>query len=247
MTTKATSTKATNTQTTPTQLSLDEKIDLIAKGLPDDVRAEYFRVMVHCRQLPKNDELLLILNALKILTFLIDQVPAKLVAEREKLEKLFKDALGSLAEMLRSSRDYQEQLDAKLRELPKGILNGLNPAAFAAKINERLQEQFILLELPQTSRSLSTFAGDVKRTTSEFKAAADKLESAYRGATASAERSIREMKSSIGEAIDRVTSSTTKLAAAIETKHWRTVAVIALLTLVLGFALGIFIGSQMRS
>ena len=38
-------------------------IDRIANALPAEVRADYYRELRHCRSLPENDEMLLILRA----------------------------------------------------------------------------------------------------------------------------------------------------------------------------------------
>ena len=43
-------------------------IDRIANALPEEVRADYYREMRHCRTLPENDEMLRILRAMQFLT-----------------------------------------------------------------------------------------------------------------------------------------------------------------------------------
>jgi hypothetical protein len=40
-------------------------IDRIASALPDELRADYYRELAHCRQLPENDEMLRILRAMR--------------------------------------------------------------------------------------------------------------------------------------------------------------------------------------
>jgi hypothetical protein len=73
----------------PNGLSTDDLIDRVAKRLPDDVRADYYRLLRHCRSLPENDELLLVLNAMQFLMLLTVEAPDRMVVEREKLERLF--------------------------------------------------------------------------------------------------------------------------------------------------------------
>jgi len=85
-------------------------IDRIANALPGNVRADYYREMVHCRSLPENDEMLLILRAMQFLALLMRQVPADVVAERERLEHLFTSAMQKVQENLRSCMMYQKQL-----------------------------------------------------------------------------------------------------------------------------------------
>jgi hypothetical protein len=50
-------------------------IDRIANALPEEVRADYYREMRHCRSLPENDEMLRILRAMQFLALLMDGVP----------------------------------------------------------------------------------------------------------------------------------------------------------------------------
>ncbi|HEV8486218.1 MAG TPA: hypothetical protein VGV87_21930, partial [Blastocatellia bacterium] len=221
-------------------------VDHIAKSLPEDVRAEFYRVMMRCNDLPENDEMLCILNVIKMLTLLIVQVPDRIVTEREKLEKLFADVIESLTHVIRSNKEYQTGLDERIRELPKTILNGLNPADFGIKINEHLKQQLTALELPQASRALSTLASDVKRTTGDFKSAADGLKREYSGATASAVEAIGQMKSAVSSAVEKVLANSTELAGTVETWRWGTTAIIAGLTLVLGLVLGLLFGGNGR-
>ena len=60
-------------------------IDRIANALPAEVRADYYRELRHCRSLPENDEMLLILRAMQYLTLLMVQVPGRVAVEREKI------------------------------------------------------------------------------------------------------------------------------------------------------------------
>ncbi len=224
-----------------TQHSLDDQIDHIAKGLPDDVRAEYYRVMMHCRELPQNDEMLRILNALKILTLLTVQVPDRLVHERESLEEVLRNSVESLKQIIQSSTTYQQNLDGRLRDIPQTILKDINPATLTAKINESLQQQFIRSQLPQIARALGTAATDIRAMTTQFESAAEALGEAYRGATANAERSIREMQSAITDAAEKAGRAVKDLVFLFEMKERWTVYVIAGLALIVGVMLGMIL------
>ncbi len=72
--------------------------DRIADALPADIRADFYREMRHCRSLPDHDEMLRILRIMQFLTLLMEQVPARIGVERERLEPL----LAMAAESLRS-------------------------------------------------------------------------------------------------------------------------------------------------
>ena len=64
-------------------------IDRIAKALPAEVRADYYRELRHCRSLPENDELLRLIRVMQFLTLLMEQVPSRVMRERQKIEQLF--------------------------------------------------------------------------------------------------------------------------------------------------------------
>ncbi len=221
-------------------------VDHIANSLPEDVRAGFYRAMMRCNDLPENDEMLCVLNATKTLTLLALQVPDRIVTEREKFEKLFVDVIESLTHVIRANKEYQMGLDEKIRDLPKTILNGLNPADFGIKINEHLKQQLTALELPQASRTLSTLASDVKRTTGEFKSAADGLKREYSGVTASAVEAIGQMKSAVSSAVEKVLANSTELAGTVETWRWATIGIIGGLTLLLGLFMGLLVGGTPR-
>jgi hypothetical protein len=68
-------------------------IDRIAEALPEDQRAAYYREMMYCRSLPENDELLRVLRVMQILTFLMQQAPERVVAERKRMQELLTGCL----------------------------------------------------------------------------------------------------------------------------------------------------------
>jgi hypothetical protein len=63
-------------------------IDQIADALPLVVQALYYREMRHLRSLPENDEMLRILRSMMFLTLLTEQVPSRVLTEREHLERI---------------------------------------------------------------------------------------------------------------------------------------------------------------
>ncbi len=220
-------------------------VDHIAKGLPDDIRAEYYRVMMRCRDLPENDEMLCILNALRMLTLLTVQVPDRVVTEREKFEKLFTDTVASHEKLLRTSTTYQQHLDARIRDLPETILKEVNPKALSARINESLEQHFIRSELPRIARALDEIAGEMKRTAGKFKSTADTLSSDYRTATADAKRSISEMKSAVEHGACAARSAATELEEAFESQHRWIVWLLLGLVFLAGLGLGVFLSRQL--
>ncbi len=133
-------------------------IDRIANALPAEVRADYYRELRHCRSLPENDEMLLILRAMQYLTLLMVQVPGRVAVERERIEQLFTTALKTVQKSLQSSEAYQTQLDERLSRLPVEIAAGISPQAIAGNINESLRQRFVQSTIPETALALAQVA-----------------------------------------------------------------------------------------
>ena len=107
-------------------------VDRIARALPAEIRADYYRELTHCRSLPENDEMLRILRAMQFLTLLMQQVPERVLRERESLEQVFGDALERLHSVVEDSGTYQKRwnsgwLDCR-RSLPSGCVPRRLPA-----------------------------------------------------------------------------------------------------------------------
>ena len=124
-----------------TVASDDDLIDRIAKALPVEVRADYYRELTHCRSLPEHDEMLRILRAMQFLTLLMDQVPQRVVEQREQLERLLGTALERIQEAIESSEAVHRQLTERLSALPAEVAQGLSPAEIAREVNESLRQQ----------------------------------------------------------------------------------------------------------
>ena len=228
-----------NSKTKPAGSFSDQMIDHLAKRLPDELRADYYREVRYCRSLPENDEMLHILSIMQILTLLMQDVPERVVTERIRLEQLFKAGIDSLEKVVRSSEAYQKQLDSRISHLPEEIFKHLNPAAIAVRINESLHQQFVASALPQTAQALALLGREMKATTKEFKETAGSLGNAYRGAVTDATRSIEEMRSTISRAANDSRLAARELTDAFRQEYRWSVYVLTFLALVIGLALGI--------
>jgi hypothetical protein len=68
----------------------DDIFDDIAKYVPEAHRQPYWRMVAHFRQLKPEDEILNIIFAMGILTFLLRELPAGIIEERKAWEAQFK-------------------------------------------------------------------------------------------------------------------------------------------------------------
>ena len=207
----------------PNGLSTDDLIDRVAKRLPDDVRADYYRLLRHCRSLPENDELLLVLNAMQFLMLLTVEAPDRMVVEREKLERLFETMVQILEKALRSLDAHQKQIDQQLAQLPDKIAKQINPDAIAAKILESLRQQFERSTIPETAKMLAATAVNMKTVESNFESTAKKIGDSCYGAVADARRAVGELLSE---------------AAGLSRFHWSWAYGLAGLALLIGVMLG---------
>ncbi len=230
-----------NSKAKPPELPMGDLIDRIAKALPAEVRADYYRELMHCRSLPENDEMLRILRVMQFLTLLMEEVPNRVVIERKRRELLFGAAVESLERAVRSSEAYQRQLDVRINHLPEAISKDLNPQVIAANINESLRQEFAHSTIPQTARALAAVARELKETTVKFEDTARSLGGAYHGAVTDATRSIKEMESSISRAANAARLAAAELSGVFRREYRWSVCVLSGLALVIGLALGILL------
>ena len=223
----------------PAVASDDDLIDRIAKALPIEVRADYYRELNHCRSLPEHDEMLRILRAMQFLTLLMDQVPQRVVEQREQLERLLGTALDQIGDAIESSEALHRQLAERLSELPAEVARGLSPPEIAREVNESLRQQFVRSSIPETSHALAAAATDMKRVSGEFAQATQKLEDAYDGAVRRAQDAIADLHSTASNATDRVRRAAEELSAVFQREFRWSVYTLSALALVVGIALGI--------
>jgi len=213
-------------------------IDRIAAALPEEVRAEYYRELLHCRALPENDEMLRLLRAMQFLVLLIEQAPSRVAEERERLDLVLASAIDNIGRMGAASESYHAALDRRLAELPASIAKGISPAAVAEKINENLQLEFMRYAIPQTAQALGAISEKMKKTCVEFSATSDDIGHAYRGAAEDARKAIASLQSEISVATENAKRFSGEIAARCSTAfRWASV-LIAGGCLVLGLALG---------
>jgi hypothetical protein len=222
----------------PMRLSNKELIERIAKLLPKDIAAEYYREMMYCCSLPDNDEMLKILRILQILTALIEGVPSRVTLEREAMESLFKGTASALKTVLNSSESYQQQLDDKLHRLPGEIAEGIRPRDIAKTINESLLREFNASPIPKTAASLMVVAEQLKIVHSEFSTAASKIGDAYQGSAAQAREAIARMSSQIEHSADVARSASEDLSVKFHQAYWIVLSSAAVVALLLGIVIG---------
>jgi len=221
--------------------STRDLIDGIAKALPADIRENYYREMMYCRSLQENDEILRVLRAMQFLTLLMEQVPSRVITEREKLEGIFSEAAKSLKAVLNSNNSYQKQLDERLAGLPIAVAKGIHPEIIAGSINRSLNQQFASSTIPHTAEELMVIAEQLKEVSTEFRATASTLGSAYRGAAEEAREAIVKINASVTGAARSAKVAAQNLSAKFRNAYWRLLIGLTLVALWAGLLLGIYL------
>jgi hypothetical protein len=220
-------------------------IDRIANALPESVRSDYYRELIHCRSLPQNDEMLRILRAMQFLTLLMTQAPADVATEREKLESLFRSAMQKVHSNLSSCLTYQKFLEERLIGLPDQIQKKLNIETIVSSLNENLRQQFVASTIPETAAALAWVADRIKRATAELNTAADTLTNSYCGATEQARKSIDTIESSISKAGASARKAAEYLSQTFHSVYWWFLAAVAASILIIGFSCGMLYQQRM--
>lgn len=213
-------------------------IDRIANALPEEIRAEYYRELRHCRSLPENDEMLRLLRAMQFLVLLIEQAPSRVAEERERLGKLLATAIENITRLGAASESYHAVLQRKLSALPSEIAYGISPEAVAGKINENLQQIFTKSTIPKTAEALAAVSERMKTVCSEFSTTSETLGHEYRGAAEGAQKAIASLKAEIDEAAKSAARFTRDIAQKCSTAYRWALVLIAGGALIIGLAIG---------
>ena len=213
-------------------------IDRIAGALPEEVRAEYYRELRHCRSLPENDEMLRLLRAMQFLVLIIEQAPSRVAEERERIDKVLASAIDNIGSMSAASEAYQRALSRKLADLPADIASGISPAAVAGEIREILRQEFMRSTIPKTADDLAVVSDRMKKVCVEFATASDSLSSVYRGAAEDARRAVGSLNAEISEAAATAVRFTREVAEKCSKAYRWALLMAAAGSLVMGLALG---------
>ena len=120
-------------------------IEKIAYFLPIEVRADFLNEMRYLRSLPENDEILRIIHVMQYLMLLMEQIPVRILTEREKLEIICNEVTSTAKRLEKVGSEYYQQLHKRLIQLPDDIASGINPKAIVELINDNLKKQFSIM------------------------------------------------------------------------------------------------------
>ena len=213
-------------------------IDRIALALPEEVRAEYYRELLHCRSLPENDEMLRLLRAMQFLVLLIEQAPSRMADERERLDKLLAATIANMTKISAASENFHTSLQRKITRLPADIANSISPEAIAAKINDNLKQEFVRSTIPKTAEALAAISDRMKTVCTEFSTTSDSLGHIYRGAAEDARKAIGSLQAEISQATATAGRFTTELNQKFSKAYRMSLGMLGGGALIIGLAIG---------
>jgi len=161
--------------------------DSLARLVPEELQAAYYRVLAHTRKLSPDDEMLRILEAMGILALLTRQTPMEIAEERERIQEM----LDLHQQFFRRSTTEDARLCLRVGEriarLPEKIEAGLDAQKIARLLSESLRQSFLESGLPAAARCLQGTSAAMTRAQKELSAALGNLSDSNGGVVAQVE------------------------------------------------------------
>ena len=171
--------------------------DSLARLVPDELQAAYYRVLAHTRMLSPDDEMLRILEAMGVLALLTRHTPKEIAEEREHFQELLDAHQQSSDEAQQKMLSYVRELDSRLADLPAEIKLGLNPEQIAKMLGESLRQQFLGSGLPDTVKALQATSTSMTNAQKELSTALRALSDSHGGVVAQVEHANRAIEHSV--------------------------------------------------
>lgn len=133
--------------------------DSLARLVPDELHAAYYRVLAHTRTLSPDDEMLRILEAMGILALLTRHTPKDIADERERFQELLELHQQLSDETQEKMLRLVHQLESRIGNLPSEIEAGLDPKQIAKVLGESLRQHLLHSGVCQTVEVLQVTTG----------------------------------------------------------------------------------------
>ena len=171
--------------------------DSLARLVPDELQAAYYRVLAHTRKLSPDDEMLRILEAMGILALLTRHTPKDIADERERLQELLEAHQRHSEQAQLNMLGYVHELESRLANLPIEIEAGLDPKQIAKMLGESLRQHFLRSGVQDTVSALQTTSAAMTGAHKELSAALRTLSDSHGGVVAQVERANNRIEYSL--------------------------------------------------
>jgi len=161
--------------------------DSLARLVPEELQAAYYRVLAHTRKLSPDDEMLRILEAMGILALLTRQTPMEIAEERERFQEMLDLHQQFSDEAQQKLCNYVYELEKRITRLPEKIESGLDVQKIARLLSESVRQSFLESGLPAAARCLQGTSAMVTRAQNELAVALCNLSDSKGGVVAQVE------------------------------------------------------------
>jgi hypothetical protein len=216
----------------------EHMIRQVARRLSPELRAEYYDMLRHLRNLPANDEMLLILNAIQLAPLLTIDLPSQVAGEREKMDQLLMSSAKAQENSVRLLGEYQAKLDERLACAPQEIAKLINPEVIAGLITENLRQQFDKTALPETAKLVRSGADDINAALMEIRGGAKTIGKVLNETVLEANGFLTRVQSACLEGTERVSRAAERIAKILNAS----IGGLLLLACGVGIAIGLMLG-----
>lgn len=171
--------------------------DSLARLVPEELQAAYYRVLAHTRTLSPDDEMLRILEAMGVLALLTRHTPKDIADERERFQEMLDLHRQFSDEAQLKMLGYVHELEARISDLPKGIKAGLDPQQIAKMLGESLRQHFLQSGVPDTVKALQVTSATMTSAEKELTTALHSLSDSHGGVVAQVERANNRLEYSL--------------------------------------------------
>lgn len=171
--------------------------DSLARLVPDELQAAYYRVLAHTRTLSPDDEMLRILEAMGILALLTRHTPKDIADERERLHELLEAHQQHSEQAQQNMLGYVHELESRLANLPSEIEADLDPKLIAKMLGESLRQHFLRSGIQDTVSALQTTNAAMTSAQKELSTALRTLSDSHGGVVAQVERANNRIEYSL--------------------------------------------------
>jgi len=161
--------------------------DSLARLVPEELQAEYYRVLAHTRTLSPDDEMLRILEAMGILALLTRHTPKDIADERERFQEMLDLHRQFSDEAQQKMLGYVHELEARISALPGEVEAGLDPQQIAKLLGESLRQHFLQSGITATVKGLQTTGAALTTAQKELSTALRTLSDSHGGIVAQVE------------------------------------------------------------
>jgi hypothetical protein len=161
--------------------------DSLARLVPEELQAEYYRVLAHTRTLSPDDEMLRILEAMGILALLTRHTPKDIADERERFQELLELHRKTSAETQQKTLAYVRELEARIAKLPDEVESGLAPEHIAKMLGESLRQYFLQSGITESAQGLQATGAAMTSAQKELSTVLRRLSDSQSGIAAQVE------------------------------------------------------------